>query len=152
MEREIIDSIYHLFRSRLVTTIIDLTLVIVAMIIVVLVVKFKIVEPITHRVLLIVFISILSIVLLSMQFCNIHSIYKDYQGLSYNVLHNAKMVLRTPPGGVIDRENEVTVIDSAGTQYVFKMESDYNLELGVEYVGTVAYLEHSNYVIWYCFD
>ena len=152
MDKEIIDSIYHLFRSRMVTTIIALILIIVVIIVVVGVVKFKIVKSLLHQVLLIVGVAVCSIGLLILQFFYLRPIYKDYVEQSYVLFDNAKLVLKTESSGTIDRENQVIVTDSEGTQYEFKIESDYSLEMGIEYIGTIAYTKHSNYVVWYCWD
>ena len=152
MEKEIIDNIYHLYRSRIVTTIIVAMLAVVAIIVVVGVAKNKIVKSISHQAFLITAVMICSISLIIIQFYSILPIYKDYAEQSYVVLDNAKLVLKTEATGTIDRENQVIVTDSAGKQYEFKMNFDYDLSMGTDYTGTVVYLEHSNYVIWYCFD
>ena len=33
-----------------------------------------------------------------------------------------------------------------------KMQTDYSLSTEVEYIGKIAYLEHSEYIVWYQFE
>lgn len=153
MDKEIIDSIYHLFRSRMVTTIIALMLIIVVIIVIIGVVKFRIVEPILYRVFLIIGVTIGSIVMLTQEFFSIMPFYKDYTEQSYVVLENAEVTISESYSinYGLDYICDVTVI-SDGNYYELTMETDYSLSTPQTYTGTVVYLKHSNYVTWYDFD
>ncbi len=149
MEQEIIDGIYHLFRSRMAITILILLEVIVLALVITGTVKWKLTK---HPVLLVILVVICSIGLLTAQFTRIIPIHKDYVEQSYVVLYNVKLRLTTKPTDHFAYDPTVAVTDSSGTQYEFKIENDLFLELGVDYTGTIAYVPHSNYVVWYCFD
>ena len=51
----------------------------------------------------------------------------------------------------IDYTNPVIVV-SNGNEYELKMQTDHALSTGRKYNGTIAYLKHSKYLIWYDLD
>ena len=64
------------------------------------------------------------------------------------------MTITTEPSssGGLDRTNNVVVIDKDGNRYNLQIRSDYVLKYGNSYTGTIVYLEHSGFVIWYNID
>ena len=82
---------------------------------------------------------------------SIKPIYQDYINLDYVVVENAKVVVLYGSYGTIDRINDV-VIYTNQDKIELKMKTDLKLDTNFEYFGTVAYLKHSKYLIWYDFD
>lgn len=54
--------------------------------------------------------------------------------------------------GGFDRTNNVVVIDKDGNRYKLQAQMDYVLNYRNSYTGTIVYLEHSGFVIWYNID
>ena len=54
--------------------------------------------------------------------------------------------------GGFDRTNNVVVIDKDGNRYKLQAQMDYVLNYGNSFTGTIVYLEHSGFVIWYNID
>lgn len=77
--------------------------------------------------------------------------HKDYKELSYVVLDDATLTVTANSSGFMNQNSEA-VVKVDGTEISLVMETDINLDVGKEYKGTVAYLEHSGYVIWYDFE
>ena len=53
--------------------------------------------------------------------------------------------------GGLGRTNDVVVIDKDGNRYNLQIENYYVRDYG-SYTGTIVYLEHSGFVIWYNID
>jgi hypothetical protein len=81
----------------------------------------------------------------------ISPVYKDYKEQSYIIIEDAKVMIKDHSSGGLDSTNNVVVYDG-DNEIVLKMQTDYSLNVWFEYTGKVAYLKHSNYLIWYEFD
>ena len=149
MEKEIIDNIYQLYRSRIVTLAIFVLLCCIGILISVGVMKFGLVKSRTNRILLFSIVLLCSVLLLVIQLFQMIPVYADYQESSYIILDNATMTVTTDSSGIIDRTNQVVVVDADGNDYNLKLQSDFLLDRGISYTGTIVYLKHSGYVIWY---
>ena len=149
MEKEIIDNIYHLYRSHIVTLVIFVLLCCIGILISVGVMKFGLVESRTNRILLFSIVLLCSVLLLVIQLFQMIPVYADYQESSYIILDNATMTVTTDSSGIIDRTNQIVVVDADGNDYNLKLQSDFLLDRGISYTGTIVYLTHSGYVIWY---
>lgn len=152
MEKEIIDKIYHLYRSHIVTLVIFILLCCIGTLISVGVIRLGLVKSRTNRILLFSIVLLCSILLPVIQLFQIIPVYADYQESSYIVLDNATMTVTTDSSGIIDRTNQVFVVDANGNDYNLKLQSDFLLDRGINYTGTIVYLKHSGYVIWYDLD
>ena len=150
MEKEVINNIYHLYRSHIVTTILLLLLGCVAVLVSIGVVKYKVIQSTVKRITLLVFAAVCSILLLVIQIISIVPIYKDYKEQSYIILENASITIKDGSTGTIDKTNRVVVI-ADGNEYELKMQTDYSLSTEKTYTGTIAYLKHSKYLVWYNF-
>ena len=151
MEQAILNNIYHLYRSYIVTAILYLILAILIFIVGICVCKFKLMGSIRDRVIIMVIAFICSVGLIFIHILNTIPVYKDYKEQSYIVLENATITIKSGAIGNLDQFNRV-IVKSDGREMNLKIPSDPKLSTGIEYTGTIAYLEHSGYLIWYCFD
>ena len=152
MEKEILSNINHLYKSHIVTAIIFLLLGCIAVFISIGVIKFELLKSTIGRIALLILVVVCSIALLTTQIILTVPIYRDREETSYVILENATMTIVTDSTGVIDRTNQVVVVDEKGNLYNFKMQNDLQLTKDYKYSGTIVYLKHSNYVVWYSFD
>ena len=152
MEKEIMNNIFHLYRSHIVTLVLFFLLGGVCAFVSIGVIKFGLIKSIMQRILLLIAVLICSIILLVGQILQVIPIYTDYKKSSYIVLPNATMTIITDSSGTIDRTNQVIVVDSNANHYDLKLQSDFEFDRGQSYTGTIVYLEHSRFVIWYSFD
>ena len=153
MENQIIENIENLYKSQILTFVLCFALIVITSFVVFGVIKFKLLGAKWKNALLISFVAVASVGLLVVQMITISPVYKDYEEQAYIVIENAKVVIKdgsTSTGG-LDRTNRVIVCDN-GTEMELKMQTDYALDTEVEYRGRIAYLKHSNYLIWYEFD
>lgn len=51
-----------------------------------------------------------------------------------------------------NRDNTFLMKIEENTIIELKMQTDYSLNTEVEYVGKIAYLERSEYIVWYQFE
>ena len=123
METEIIENIEKLYRSHIVTTILCFILIFIVALVTVGVIKFK---------------------LLNVR-------WKNAVLISFVVIEDAKVIIKDGSTGGLDRTNRVIVCDGE-KEIELKMQTNYSLDTEVEYKGNIAYLKHSNYLIWYEFD
>ena len=151
MEQAILDNTYHLYRSHLVTTILYLVLVVVIIFVGAGVCKFKLVKSVKGRVIIIAMVAVCSMGLILIQLVNIFPVYKDYKKQTYKVVENATVTIKKGATGDIFQFNHVVVMTN-GSKINLKIPTDRKLSTEIEYTGTIAYLEHSGYLIWYCFD
>ena len=86
-----------------------------------------------------------------LQFVEISPVYKDYSEQSYVLIEDAKIVIKDGSSGGINSTNKV-VVSYEDKVIELKMQTDYSLSTEVEYVGKIAYLEHSEYIVWYQFE
>ena len=149
MEKEIINNIYHLYRNHIVTLVIFVLLGCVAILMSIWAIKAGVMKKNAHQILLLTIVILCSITLPIIQIIQMIPIRKDYKETSYVILQNATLTIITDATGVIDFTNQVTVVDSDKNNYNFKIQSDFNLDRGESYVGTIVYLKHSGFVIWY---
>ena len=155
MENEILDNIYHLYRFYIINLIIYSILCCVAVLIAIGVIKFEVLNTKAKRILLLLVMCLCSILLLGMHIIELLPIRADYKESSYIILENATMTITTESSssaGSLARTNDVVVIDKDGNRYNLQIESDYVLKYGNSYTGTIVYLEHSGFVIWYNID
>lgn len=153
MENEILDNIYHFYRSHIVNLIIAIILCCIA---VFGVIKFELLNTLNtkaKRILLLLGTCLCSILLIGMQIIELLPARADYKESSYIILENATITITTESSsGGFDRTNDVVVIDKDGNRYKLQIRSDYVLNYGNSYTGTIVYLEHSGFVIWYNID
>ncbi len=151
MDKSIIEGINQLFRNQIINSLLYLVLIIAGILVVIGVIKFKLFDSKAKNIALYLTMAVCSIGIIIMQVINIAPVYKDYKQQSYIVVENATMIIRDDSTGGIDPINSV-VVSSGGNTEELKMQSDYSLETNTEYVGTIAYLTHSRYVVWYSFN
>ena len=151
MDKSIIEGINQLFRNQIINSLLYLVLIIAGILVVIGVIKFKLFDSKAKNIALSLTMAICSIGVIIMQVITIAPVYKDYKQQSYIVVENATMIIRDDSTGGIDPINSV-VVSSGGNTEELKMQSDYRLETNTEYVGTIAYLTHSRYVVWYSFN
>ena len=85
------------------------------------------------------------------QFVEITPVYKDYSEQSYVLIEDAKIIIKDGSSGGINSTNKV-VVTYEDKVIELKMQTDYSLNTEVEYVGKIAYLERSEYIVWYQFE
>ena len=156
MENEILDNIYHLYRLYIINLIIYSILCCVAVLIAIGVIKFEVLNTKAKRILLLLVMCLCSILLLGMQIIiDLLPIRADYKESSYIILENATMTIvaesSSSSSGGLGRTNDVVVIDKDGNRYNLQIENYYVRDYG-SYTGTIVYLEHSGFVIWYNID
>ncbi len=150
MEKSIIENINELFCSHIINAMLYLVLIIVA-ILVVGVIKLKLLNSKAKNIVLSLTVAICSIGLIIIQIITVLPVYKDYTQHSYIVVENATMTIEGGSTGGINPTNSV-VLSADGNEFELTMQTDYSLDTDTEYVGTIAYLKHSEYIIWYSFE
>lgn len=151
MDKSIIEGINQLFCNQIINSLLYLVLIIAGILVVIGVIKFNLLDSKAKNIALSLTMAICSIGVIIMQVITIAPVYKDYKQQSYIVVENATMIIRDDSTGGIDPINSV-VVSSGGNTEELKMQSDYSLVTNTEYVGTIAYLTHSRYVVWYSFN
>ena len=152
MEKEIMDNIDHLYRGHILTLILFLFLGLVAVLIAVGAIRFGLIKPGVPRILLMSAVGLCFVFLLIIPTVELLPVRADYKESSYIVLEHATMTVTSESSGGLDRINHVIVTDKDGNRYHLKLQSDYRLGKGDSYTGTIAYLKHSDFVIWYDMD
>ena len=148
MENAIIENTARLLRSHCITALLFLCLIIAAVLVTVGVFRFKLIRSKAHRAVLSVMVAICSVGLILLQGFTIIPVYKDYTEQSYIVAEDAVLVVKDGSAGIVDHTNRVTLFVGA-EELELKIQTDYSLDTEREYRGTVSYLKHSGYVIWY---
>lgn len=151
MENEIFDSVNHLYRSHIIDLGICLALIIAGVLVTIGVIKFKLLNTLKKQILLASVVAVCSVGLIILQAVPLYRLHKDYKEPSYVVLDDATLTVTANSSGFMNQNSEA-VVKVDGTEISLVMETDINLDVGKEYKGTVAYLEHSGYVIWYDFE
>ena len=64
---------------------------------------------------------------------------------------DAKIIIKDGSSGGINSTNKV-VVTYEDKVIELKMQTDYSLNTEIEYVGKIAYLERSEYIVWYQFE
>lgn len=152
MENEILDNIYHLYRGHIVDLIIAIILCCVAVLIAIGVIKFELLNTKIKCILLLLGACLCSILLIGMQIIELLPVRADYKESSYIILENATMTVTGDLSSGLNRIHEVVVMDKDGNRYKLQAQMDYVLDYGNSYTGTIVYLEHSGFVIWYNID
>ena len=151
MESEIIVNIEKLYNSFLFNAALIGALVLILVLVTVGVIKFKLLNSKVKQIALILLTAICSIGLMILQFVEISPVYTDYSKQSYVLIEDAKIVIKDGSSGGINSTNKV-VVSYEDKVIELKMQTDYSLSTEVEYVGKIAYLEHSEYIVWYQFE
>ena len=151
MDKSIIEGINQLFRSQLINALLYLALIIVCVLVVIGVIKFKLLNSKAKKIALSLTVAICSIGLIIIQIITIAPVYKDYKQQSYIIVEDATMMIKDGSTGGINPTNSV-VVSVGGNTIELKMQTNYTLDTNTEYVGTVAYSKHSQYVVWYSFN
>ena len=153
MEKEILNNIYRLYRGRIVELILFVLLSGVTVLVTIGAIKLELIESKVQRILLLI-ICAGTIALPVIEFSTETTLIRaDYKESSYIVLENATMTVTTDTetSGVLRRVNHVIVIDNDGKCYDLMVDHNNLISRGDKYTGTIVYLKHSNYVIWFAF-
>ena len=151
MESEIIVNIEKLYNSFLFNAALIGALVLIVVLVTVGVIKFKLLNSKAKQIALFLLTAICSIGLMILQFVEISPVYTDYSKQSYVLIEDAKIVIKDGSSGGINSTNKV-VVSYEDKVIELKMQTDYSLSTEVEHVGKIAYLEHSEYIVWYQFE
>lgn len=152
MEQEILNNIYRLYRGRIIDLILYVLFSGVTVLVILGAIKLEWIESKVERILMLIICAAV-IALPVMEFSTETApVRADYKESSYIVLENATMTVttRTVDSG-LRRVNHVSVIDNDGKCYNLMVDSNDLISRGDKYTGTIVYLKHSNYVIWFAF-
>ena len=151
MREQILEHIYSLYKSHIITAIVFFALIVLAIMVTIGVIKFDLVKSSKGRLVLIATVILCAIFLIISQIVAVGPIYKDYRDSTYITVENAIVVIKGDSSGVLDRTSTVTV-KTSNQEYELKMLTDIKLDADTEYVGTVVFLKNSKYIVWYEFD
>ena len=151
MKSEIIVNIEKLYNSFLFNATLIGALVLILVLVTVGVIKFKLLNSKANQIALILLTAICSVGLMIFQFVEIAPVYKDYSEQSYVLIEDAKIIIKDGSSSGINSTNKV-VVTYEDKVIELKMQTDYSLNTEVEYVGKIAYLERSEYIVWYQFE
>ena len=152
MEQEILNNIYRLYRGRIIDLILYVLFSGVTVLVILGAIKLEWIESKVERILMLIIcaaVIALPVIEFSTETAPVRA---DYKESSYIVLENATMTVttRTVDSG-LRRVNHVSVIDNDGKCYNLMVDSNDLISRGDKYTGTIVYLKHSNYVIWFAF-
>lgn len=158
METNILNNIYRLYRSQVITLIVILVIGFVMAIEAIIIIKDIKNEPMRSRMsqitLIVIMIACWSFWIFSHLSGSLIPIHKDYKESSYVILENAVLTVTSEADGYPYRDatNTVVVEDSSGRKLKLKMLNDmlrdYDLSFRHTYTGTFAYTVTSGYVVW----
>lgn len=151
MEHIIFENAEKLLSGLMISAGLYFALIVLAAVITIGVIKFKLLKAKWQNIVLATCISVASIILIVVMVLTILPIYKDYSKQDYVVLEDVKVVVGESTSVGIDRITVVIVCDGE-KQIELKMQSEIPLDAGEEYTGTIAYLKNSEYLIWYDFE
>ena len=151
MEHIIFENAEKLLSGLMISAGLYFALIVLAVVITIGVIKFKLLKAKWQNIVLATCISVASIILMVVMALTILPIYKDYSKQDYVVLEDVKVVVGESQSMGIDRITVVIVCDGE-KQIELKMQSEIALDAGEEYTGTIAYLKNSEYLIWYDFE
>ena len=151
MEHIIFENAEKLLSGLMISAGLYFALIVLAVVITIGVIKFKLLKAKWQNIVLATCISVASIILIVVMVLTILPIYKDYSKQDYVVLEDVKVVVGESTSVGIDRITSVIVCDGE-KQIELKMQSEIALDAGEEYTGTIAYLKNSEYLIWYDFE
>lgn len=152
MEQEILNNIYRLYRGRIMDLILYVLFSGVTVLVIIGAIKWELIESKVERILMLI-ICASTIALPVMEFSTETApVRADYKESSYIVLENATMTVTTDTvTSGLRRVNHVIVIDNDGKCYDLMVDHNNLISRGDKYTGTIVYLKHSNYVIWFAF-
>ncbi len=148
MKEQILENIYSLYKSHIVTAIILLALIVMTVIVTIGVIKLDLIKSSKGKFVLIATVIVCSVFLITSQLVTIVPIYKDYCDSSYIVVEDANVVIKGDSTGVLDRLSTVSVRTRNG-EFELNIQTDLKLDVDTEYVGTVVFLKHSKYIVWH---
>lgn len=148
MKEQILENIYSLYKSHIVTAIILLALIVMTVIVTIGVIKLDLIKSSKGKFVLIATVIVCSVFLITSQLVTIVPIYKDYCDSSYIVVEDANVVIKGDSSGVLDRLSTVSVRTRNG-EFELNIQTDLKLDVDTEYVGTVVFLKHSKYIVWH---
>ena len=148
MKEQILENIYSLYKSHIVTAIILLALIVMTVIVTIGVIKLDLIKSSKGKFVLIATVIVRSVFLITSQLVTIVPIYKDYCDSSYIVVEDANVVIKGDSTGVLDRLSTVSVRTRNG-EFELNIQTDLKLDVDTEYVGTVVFLKHSKYIVWH---
>jgi hypothetical protein len=148
MKEQILENIYSLYKSHIVTAIILLALIVMTVIVTIGVIKLELIKSSKGKFVLIATVIVCSVFLITSQLVTIVPIYKDYCDSSYIVVEDANVVIKGDSTGVLDRLSTVSVRTRNG-EFELNIQTDLKLDVDTEYVGTVVFLKHSKYIVWH---
>ncbi len=151
MKEQIAENIEKLLRWHIVIAVIHAVLLVVFILVVVGVIKYKLLNAWWKNVLFIWFAVVITVGLPIVDYFNIAPIYRDYKEQAYIVVEDARVIIKQGASGGLDSTNQVILYDGEN-QIELKIETDISLDTEVEYSGKIAYLENSGYLIWYEFE
>ena len=151
MEHIIFENAEKLLSGLMISAGLYFALIVLAVVITIGVIKFKLLKAKWQNIVLATCISVASIILIVVMVLTLLPIYKDYSKQDYVVLEDVKVVVGESTSVGIDRITVVIVCDGE-KQIELKMQSEIALDAGEEYTGTIAYLKNSEYLIWYDFE
>ena len=152
MEKYILNNIHQLYKSHIVTLILVLLIGCLTLLVVVGAIKFNLIKLLIWKIALLTATIVAAVAIFLIQINSLIPVYKDYTELSYVVIEDASLTIKTEASGAIDRINTVIVDDGSGKTFELKMQSDLSLSWGCTYTGTIAYTINSGYVVWYSFN
>ena len=148
MKEQILENTYTLYKSSMITAIIFLVLIVTTIVVTIGVIKLGIVKTPKGNFALIATVTICSVFLVISQVITIVPLYKDYRDSSYIIIEDATVLIKGDSNGVLDRTSTVSV-KKQNEEYVLKIRTDSKLDADTEYVGTIVFLKHSKYIVWY---
>lgn len=148
MKEQILENIYSLYKSHIVTAIILLALIVMTVIVTIGVIKLDLIKSSKGKFVLIATVIVCSVFLITSQLVTIVPIYKDYCDSSYIVVEDANVVIKGDSTGVLDRLSTVSVRTRNG-EFELNIQTDLKLDVDTKYVGTVVFLKHSKYIVWH---
>lgn len=152
MEAEILESITRLFRSYVIDAVLYALLVLAAVAVTVGVLKFNLIKRKAGKVALVVLMAVCTLGMIAIQTMETIPVYRDYSEQSYVLVEDAEMVIKDGASGTPFNSTNRVVLIIDGQETELKMQTDYALDTEKVYHGSVAYLEHSGYVVWYAFE
>lgn len=150
MKEQILENICSLYKSHIVTAIIFLVLIVLASMVTIGVTKLDVVKSSKGKLALIATVVICSVFLVIAQAAVVVPVYKDYRESSYIVVEDATVIIKGDSSGVLDRTSSV-LVKTQKEEYELNIQTDLRLEVDAEHVGTIVFLKHSKYIVWYEF-
>ena len=152
MKSEILGNIYHLYRSYTIDLILYVLLGCAVVATGIGVVKFRLADSRVKCILILLTSCLCAVTLWVIQIIELMPVYKDYKESSYAILEDVTMTVTTESSCGLNPTIQVVVVDGKGKSYDLRAQFDYHLRFPHSYTGTVVYVKHSGYVVWYDVD